>query len=773
MKAALKLLFCLVIFICVAFNAYARSRDFYLDLLGAVDRVALQARLGLDPGVWRSTIGDTEITWILRNSTTARTVLDYDHGLLQRGQIILEDPLIVVLKRKISDQVFCIVYKIKRIDYSDQGYIEPSSELNPQQPSPDCDGRAGRAELQRVASVSDDVQEVFSGRIFRALGKLGTTVECGDDSCVQKEAHKGAGPINRVQLLGTTNLVTLLGGKDIRFPTGGKITTEDGSSLKIMRLDYDVPAGSIDGQIDSATLNITSGQLKTGITELTFAGGGSIKNAGIKFAKASGAVSITGGRMEVKLGPNTILDLIANPLYPSQITLNRAEATFSDLQISFTNTSAELGARYAVIKDIQVGGAILGFSETNSLSIGATQFGAVLGCDEQQPAGDKCLGFSWSAGRPNLVGRISGLNASLRGGSFALSDGGTTNLDPGGTIQADTLYIDTRKPGNPIRGRLTSFSAAISGQQIAIDKDSKINSAKVSLRSEDLRFEEGDKYPIGSVLFDGTATGAVNGTFGSVPFANAKLTFVAKREMRGPVAISSGKLRGEAIVRDGPASANLTVALDNVVFSAGYGSADLSLDIGGAKYTIRIPQEKKPGKNVDWDRKEIVIPLSLIEPISIANQRVVIEATTWKVPAINRTFKVGFSLPDEELLYLLAHKDLGLFEPKCSMKVKYIPDSYVITGQLRLALGGGERALVIDSLDLNKGIAVSPDLGSCDEVVDVACGLVGTAVLGPIGGVAAAMICHRKVGDYVGELSAKFKDITKQRVNSLQFRAAF
>ena len=172
MKVAAWIL-CLVIGVYAApKQAEASARQFYLELLAAIDRADVRARLGLDSGTWRSTLGDTEITWIIRRATSAVTNLDYSQGLLQQGQIIFEDPITAVVKRTVGGQLFCVVLQIKRIDYSEQGYIEPSSDLNPQPPSPDCNARAGRPELQRVASVSDNKQEVFSGRIFRSMGEL-------------------------------------------------------------------------------------------------------------------------------------------------------------------------------------------------------------------------------------------------------------------------------------------------------------------------------------------------------------------------------------------------------------------------------------------------------------------------------------------------------------------------------------------------------------------------------------------------------------------------
>jgi hypothetical protein len=774
MKILSALLFLTAGFCTQASQAEASARQFYLDLMGTIDQAEARARLGLDSGTWRSTLGETEIKWVLQKSTSAVANLDYNHGLLQRGQIIFDDPLLATVRRTVGGQPFCVTFKIKRIDYSEQGFIDPTSDLNPQPASPDCNARAGRPELQRIAAISDNLQEVFSGRLFLGMGKLGRTVRCVDANCTNTTPDTG--PINSVQLLGTENVVKLFGGRDINFPTGGQITTDAGSQLKIGRLYYDVPSESIDGQIDDATLNISAGHLKAGTTELTFAGGGGIQNAGIKFVKTGGTAEISGGRMTINLGPNTVIDLLTHPSYPSQISLNRAKAKFSDLRLSFTGAAMEIGARYANLEDIQVSGADIAFSESNSLSIGPTSFGALLGCDEQQAASDQCLGFSWSAGKPNLIGRISGLNATLRSGTFALSNGGKVNLAPGGTVTADNIYIDTRRLNsakNPIRGRFTKFMADLTGQALAIDKDNTINTATVHLQSSDLTFVPEDKYPTGSLSFDGSLTGASNGTFGNVPMANATVSFLARRDVNGPVAISNGKVRGNAVVRDGAAIGNITVALDNVVFSAGYGRADVSVDITSASYTIDVPQEKKPGKNIDWDRKEIIIPLSLLDPINITNQPITIEANRWKVPDIMRTFRVGFSLKNEELLYLLAHKDIGIAEPKCSMKVKYVADSYVITGQLKLVLGGGNNAFSIDTLNLDKGIAVDPDLGSCDDVIDVACGLVGNVAMGPIGAVAAAMICQKKVDNFLSDLSSRFKDYTKKKVNDLRFRASF
>jgi hypothetical protein len=268
-------------------------------------------------------------------------------------------------------------------------------------------------------------------------------------------------------------------------------------------------------------------------------------------------------------------------------------------------------------------------------------------------------------------------------------------------------------------------------------------------------------------------TGAANGTFGNIPLAQASISFQARREPKGQVAIANGKVRGTVTMRDGPASGTLAVALDSVVFSAGYGSADISLAVTNASYTVHNPRNYRPGDNVDVDLKEINIPLSLLDPIQITNQHVVIEAGRWKIPEIARSFRLGFSLRNEELLYVRTHVDLGIVEPKCVMKVKYLEASYEITGQLRLNLGGGDKGLLIDSMNLNNGIALDPDLGSCDDVIDVVCGLAGNALLGPIGTVAAAMICQRKIDKLVGELTQKFSDLTKERVRALRFRASF
>jgi hypothetical protein len=764
-------LFIVAILLTAETKAQASPRQLYLDLFAAIESVDLKARLGFDSGTWKSTVSDTEIKWIVSTATYAVTSLSYAQGLLQSGQITFDDPITAVLQRRVNGQTFCVVYQIKRLDYSLQGFIEPTSILNPQPGSPSCNGQAGRAELQRVASISDNLQEVFSGRMFRGMGKLGNTVQCADANC--NKTKSDTGPINQVQLLGTSNRVKLFGGKIVNFPSGGSIQTDAGSGFTIGRLDYDVPGGTVDGQIKDATLNISEGQLKAGSTSLTFAGGGGIQGTGISFVKANGKVDISGGNLRVALGPGTVLNLFSHPLYTSQIILDRAQANFTDLRISFSGASREVGARSASLQKVQVVGANLMFSETNNIHVGPTTFDAVLGCDDNQPADDSCLGFSWSDNKPNLIGRVTGLNATLQGGTFAIGDGGTVDLDPGGTIKADVLYIDTRKPRNPMRGELGLFIANISGRSISIDKDVKINAASVHLKSTKLTFNDGDKYPSGDIDFDGTLNGVVNGTFGNVPLAAATISFLAQRAPNEPVAIANGTVRGNATMRDAGASANITVAMENVVYSAGFGSADVSLEVTSATYTVYSPENKKPGKNVDVDLKEINIPISLLESIQVTNQHVVIGAGNWKVPEITRNFRLGFSLRNEELLYVLAHKDLGISEPKCSMKVKYLADSYIITGQLRLNLGGGNKGLIIDNMNLDKGISLDPDLGSCDDVIDVVCGFAGNLVLGPIGAAAAAMICHRKINDFVGDLTQKFKDMTKKAVGDLRFKASF
>src|SRR5262249_36531517 len=40
-------------------KAMAGSKQFYLELLAALDHAQLKARLGLDSGTWKSTVGDT------------------------------------------------------------------------------------------------------------------------------------------------------------------------------------------------------------------------------------------------------------------------------------------------------------------------------------------------------------------------------------------------------------------------------------------------------------------------------------------------------------------------------------------------------------------------------------------------------------------------------------------------------------------------------------------------------------------------------------------
>jgi hypothetical protein len=259
----------IVIALCIsiATNVQAASRDFYISLINAIDRAEARGLLFLDPGTWKSSLGDTYLIWRIAQATRAKTHFAYEQGLLQRAQVEFATPITVTVARTVNNQTFCVTFRIWRIDYSEGGNIEPTSRLEQVPNYPDCNGRGGREELNRIAAISTDVKEVFTGRIFRGLGKLGRTVGCADQYCSITN-NNDVGPISRVQLLGTTNEITLRGGAEITFPSGGSITTDSASRIKVATLDYDVRADKVDGNgrlrlsLSEADKSVTVGDME-------------------------------------------------------------------------------------------------------------------------------------------------------------------------------------------------------------------------------------------------------------------------------------------------------------------------------------------------------------------------------------------------------------------------------------------------------------------------------------------------------------------------------
>jgi hypothetical protein len=245
------------------------------------------------------------------------------------------------------------------------------------------------------------------------------------------------------------------------------------------------------------------------------------------------------------------------------------------------------------------------------------------------------------------------------------------------------------------------------------------------------------------------------------------------RETKDQPRIADGTLNLDARFRAGSAAeAEVTASLRNIRYYRGFGDANLDFAIQSATYNLVTPGAVAGSGgllgDVHVELKSIDIPLTLKQPIVMTNLPVKIDHNSWVIADINSSFEIVTGFRNVELIYARAKSSIG---PQCVSKLKFQAASYTISGDLELKLGQ-QKSISISGLKLDRGVEFDPDLGSCNDVVDAVCFVAGSALLGPLGGVAAGILCDREIDKHVGRFTDGLRALTVEKVQGLSFSAS-
>jgi hypothetical protein len=763
--------------------AHASAKGFFDSLVRAIDVADAQARISLDSGTWKSTIENVDLIWRIPRTTVPEFGLHYLQGQIisdpkQQKVTYIQFPtepgfgntyIDVTINKTVQNTKRCATFRIFRLEFNTGGTLNGNSRVELRPATPECPGQASFFDLALFLHLADTPQEMFKGRVFTGLGSKAKIVRCKDVNCVN--TIPDTGPITEIDFFGFGNGITFKGNQEIRFSQTAAIRLNPASRIEVNQLRYHVGSESGIADFSNSMFFIKSGLIQIGTTTLdlkeqtkapTF-----LSFPTIVLRKEGDLIQMSDGQLDVGLGSHSVISLMAHPEYPSSIHLDTARAKFLGLSFAFGANRQEVAARQASF-DISAQSTTLGFAADNWVRLGYSGFDLVLGCQDLTRAERECPGFSWSRDRTILIGTLSKIGGRLQGGRFALGNAGYSRIQ-GGEFYAEGLAVDTRNE-TPVTGTISKLKLDLSGENIWIDKSTKIKAATIEIDSDDIRFSAKEKYPFGSLKVKGTVSEVTGGVFDELPVNAATVDAVIGRQERKTPEILSGTLKANLSLRDDAATGTVDLALRRIQYYDGRGKALLDFEFKNASYKIqtegRVWKDSGMFANVTVDLKSILIDLSLEG--SIKKEDIVVEVVNgkWNIDPISSPFSLRIPFAEQELVYGLLEAAVG---PNCTSKVKLVPGTYHINGNVGVALS--TRSFAIKDVSLDRGVEIAIDDGSCGDVVKAACWMAGNVLLPGLGGPVAALLCGKEINKKKQEYSDKFRDLTSEKVKNLSFRA--
>ena len=775
-------------------EAFASNSDFYGSLIKAIDVVDVRAHISLDSGTWKSSLNAADLIWSIPATTVPELGFHYLHGTIVSDPDPAHDKLTylqfpsvpgaggkkvptfmdVTVLKTVQGVRHCATFRIFRLEFDNGGTLNSNSQIELRPATPSCPGNGSFFDLNGFLKLAETSDAMFRGRIFAGLGPSASVVQCRDVECTPARTTKDNGPITEIQFFGFQNGISFSSGSPIVFSPTASITLDPGSKVGVSTLDYYLNTESGEAVFTDSVFAIRSGLLQVGSVILNLAeygkqGPSTLRFPKIELKKDGNILKMTEGQLQAGLARGSVLTLMNDPQNPSQIVVDMANANFIGLAFTFGGGQQVISARQATI-EVSALSATLGFSANNSAVLGYSSVDMVLGCQDLSKSATECPGFSWSPGVVTLVGEIGNVAGSLTGGRFAFGDAGYSRIH-GGQFKGQSLSIDTRNK-TPIVGKIAVKGLDLSGENIWIDASTNIKAASVSLDSDDLQFSADDKYPTGTVTLAGTVSEVTGGAFSALTLQSATLSATIGRQPGKKPEIISGEIKAVLALVDGAtASATANLTIRQIHYYDGSGNAFLDFQLSSAKATYLTDEQTWKGSGT-FDK--VTIKLDAIEldfsldgaigkqnvPIQIANSK-------WNIEPFSLPFTLDLPLQDKELIY-------GIFEtepigPNCTSHVKFVPHTYRITGNVTVGLSN--LSYSVDGIDIDQGLQVDIDAGSCGKVVEAACFLAGTATFTPIGGVAAAVMCGKEIAKKEAELEQKVHDASLDKVRNLHFHS--
>lgn len=759
----------------------ATNSLFYGSLVNAIETVNAQARVRLQKGDYVfENPNKTRLYWSLPRDQDLEIFFDYQFGNLQKGIIDFKNSPIVVLIR--SQNNLCVKVKIKKITVLAGGAIdEENSSWNIMPPDSSCGTPQSEllGALEDVFVLNKDPGALFQGLIFRGSSTFRSFSSA--PSAREIDILSKAQPVAKVTFFSTSETnkafyVKLFDGASLQLPqSSGSIVFGKGSEVEFIEVEYDLRTAVGSGRLKNFLISAKDGFIKNGNTSFMLTSGSLLQFQNVRMAANGTTLEITDGVLKGALGSGTTISVGSVEDQISRITLSQGfDVLFSGLRMMFDGTTASISATSGSIK-LFASSADLNFSKNMRLLLGNVQLHMIFTCGADAPEG--CVPFhSSSDGTIVAKGHILPSTTVIRGGHIAMSNQNKLIID-NGSVQTSDLIFDTENRITPLYGSFAKIDISMLAQDWELDNKTKVGTASLRIKSDNLRIESADEAPTGNMIITAqitelTASGI--GSFGVIT-AESSLEFYISRKFKDDMQIENGKITGKANFRGDGTNGTIRFILKELLFYRGIGSAKLGffVDDLSTRYVLNEPrsQEGFPGGRTTVVVSNIAISANLAEKVGFDNIDIKIRDGEWKAVDVNNLdVKINIGIPTGKLVDIdveLGGGDLGApYVRVCNPQLIVRTGAYTLNGKADFSLSDAKKFRAY-GFSMTPAIDVEIDKGGCDHTAAAICGLIGM-IAGPVGALAMAIACGEAVDEKKEELHSKISEDVTSWISNLK-----
>jgi hypothetical protein len=522
--------------------------------------------------------------------------------------------------------------------------------------------------------------------------------------------------------------------------------------------------------LNVVSLPLADGDLEAANTKLIIRKDSTFRAENFRISRSNAEVALTDGDLSGSLGDNTRIVLADDSQHASTLIFADSSVALHGVSyVSDANGPKLSILRGKIVPSLQ--SADLWISDSTRLMLRQTGFTMTLGCPDALPD-TQCVPVSWSPGHVVVMGDISGLSASLTGGSFAISVAGAQHpaTIASGDIQADTLHVDSTQAATPITGTINKFHIVLETQNLPLDASTNVGTTSLDLKSQDLQLKSGQTLPVGHLEAHGTVRSISGGLMGKIGLvADGQADLWIERLDNDEPNLTDGDVKGAVKMGlEGTAHADGVIDIEKLHYYRGVGGAKLKLTLNSAAFRFDTPEVRiDQGGLVSADGYVHSLPITfeLREPLVAGPLDMTALHGSWSIqPLTNLPLKMDFQIPAQEFVYVAVHPLVGT----CTVKVMANGQKTRLDAKLSAFASNTDAGVHLGNISVDDGLETHVD-DNCKAAADVLCGLAGGAVGGPFGAVALAVVCNRKLDDAERDVVNQIRDVSKQKVEEFRY----
>ena len=272
--------------------------------------------------------------------------------------------------------------------------------------------------------------------------------------------------------------------------------------------------------------------------------------------------------------------------------------------------------------------------------------------------------------------------------------------------------------------------------------------------------------------------------FGPVTLASgsANISLSASRATNDQLKIDDGTLTGSLHLKGDPqTNATASLALKNILYYRGVGSAKLDFFIENASYHVPVvPGDSAHGfmggqTLIHFTPRDI--QLNLNRHVGFSNADVRVDNGAWSIPEQGFQIAIGAHVTTGEFADItvqLGNSTLG-YSTVCAPHVNINTSDYLFTANADLTLTSNQRRFIVDGVQITPAFDIDVDQRGCSQAAAGICGIIGTALIGGdiFAGAALGIACGNEVVKYSGIMNDQLHSTVSNSIKSLKLDVVF